>query len=69
MSKIAERLRLLRKERQFERKEIADHIGVTVRAYQYYEEGKREPNLDKVVAMATFLKVSTDYLLGLKDTP
>lgn len=69
MIKFAERLRFLRKERGIERKELANTVGLTVRAYQYYEEGKREPNLENLVALAKYFQVSTDYLLGVTDTP
>ena len=53
--------------RGFSRQEMADVLGITVRSYQYYEEGKREPDFEKLVALAKHLKVSSDYLLGLTD--
>ena len=67
MSTLSERLQQVRQEQGFSRKEIADILEVTPRAYQYYEEGKREPNYDKLVVLARHLKVSSDYLLGLSD--
>ena len=67
MSTFSERLQQVRKEQGFSRKEIADILEITPRAYQYYEEGKREPNYDKLVVLARHLKVSSDYLLGLSD--
>ncbi|MCI8651411.1 MAG: helix-turn-helix transcriptional regulator [Oscillospiraceae bacterium] len=67
MSTFSERLQQVRKEQGFSRKEIADILEITPRAYQYYEEGKREPNYDKLVVLARYLKVSSDYLLGLSD--
>ena len=67
MSTFSERLQQVRQEQGFSRKEIADILEVTPRAYQYYEEGKREPNYDKLVVLARHLKVSSDYLLGLSD--
>lgn len=69
MTKLAERLRFLRKERGVERKELAETVGLTVRAYQYYEEAKREPNLDNLVLLANYFQTSTDYLLGVTDIP
>ena len=62
------RLKAVRLEQKCSQKEVAELLGVTVRAYQYYEEGKREPNYDRLVALAQHLKVSTDYLLGLTNT-
>ena len=69
MTVFSSRLQKIRIERGFSRQEIADILEITPRAYQYYEEGKREPNYDKLVALAKHLKVSSDYLLGLSDTP
>ncbi len=68
MTIFSSRLQQIRIERGFSRKEIADFLEITPRAYQYYEEGKREPNYDKLIALAKYLNVSTDYLLGLSDT-
>lgn len=69
MTVFSSRLQKIRIERGFSRQEVADILEITSRAYQYYEEGKREPNYDKLVALAKHLKVSSDYLLGLSDTP
>lgn len=69
MTEFSSRLQSIRMERGFSRKEIADILEITPRAYQYYEEGKREPNYDKLVVLAQHLKVSSDYLLGLSDAP
>ena len=67
MTPFSVRLQKVRQERGFSRKEVADVLEITTRAYQYYEEGKREPSYDKLVALARHLNVSADYLLGLSD--
>lgn len=69
MTTFSTRLQQVRQERGFSRKEIAEILEITPRAYQYYEEGKREPGYDKLVVLAQHLNVSSDYLLGLSDTP
>ena len=69
MTIFAVSLQKARAERGFSRKEIADILKITPRAYQYYEEGKREPSYDKLVILSRHLAVSSDYLLGLSDTP
>lgn len=64
--------RRLREQRMAQGKKQADMsalLGIGLRSYQAYEGGDREPNFEKLVVIARFLKVSTDYLLGLKDTP
>ena len=67
MTVFSTRLQKVRIERGFSRKEIADILEITPRAYQYYEEGNREPNYEKLVILCQHLKVSSDYLLGLSD--
>lgn len=67
MSTFSARLQQVRQERGFSRKEIAEVLQVTPRAYQYYEEGKREPDYDKLILLARHLNISADYLLGLTD--
>lgn len=66
---ISQRLVELRKERGFSQREVAEMIGSDPRAYQRYELGERVPVITSVVALARLYGVSTDYLLGLKDTP
>ena len=53
--------------RGFSQKELAEILHITPRAYQYYEEGKREPPYDRLVHLARELDVSIDHLLGLTD--
>ncbi len=67
MSTFSARLQQVRQERGFSRKEIAEILQVTPRAYQYYEEGKREPDYDKLILLSRHLNISADYLLGLTD--
>ena len=67
MSTFSARLQQVRQERGFSRKEIAEVLQITPRAYQYYEEGKREPDYDKLILLARHLNISADYLLGLTD--
>lgn len=43
--------------------QMADILGISIRAYRFYESGSREPNLSTLSKMADILDVSTDYLL------
>ena len=67
MTIFTTRLQQIRTERGISRKEIAGVLEITPRTYQYYEEGKREPNYAKLILLAKHLKVSSDYLLGLSE--
>ena len=44
--------------------QAAEAIGVSDGTYKNYEQGKREPNGDKMVTIANLFNVTTDYLLG-----
>lgn len=57
-------LRTARERAGITRQELADSIGISVSALGQYEQGRREPDLQKLVAIATALHVSVDDLLG-----
>ena len=65
----AERLRELRMSRKVMAKTIAEFLKVTPRNYQRYEHGMVDAPSSKVIALADFFNVSTDYLLGRTDNP
>lgn len=65
--KLAERLKKLRKEKGATQAQVADYLGLKLRAYQYYESGEHRPEYEKLMALADFFEVTTDYLLGRSD--
>ncbi len=67
MSAFPIRLQEIRKKRGLTKKQLADTLQITTRAYQYYEQGKREPPYDRLIDLARELNVSIDYLLGVAD--
>ncbi|MFC3632391.1 helix-turn-helix domain-containing protein [Enterococcus rivorum] len=67
MSKFSERLKLLRNEKKMTQQALADLVGVNRVTYTNWENGKREPELDKIVELATELNTTVDYLLGNSD--
>ncbi len=58
------RLKELRGSRGLSKKEIADAIDITERAYVTYEYGERNMPIEVLCKLADFYNVSTDYLLG-----
>lgn len=68
MADMAERLRILRKERGLTQTGMAEHFGQTLRSYQYYEAGTRHPEYFHLLALADFFDVSLDYLTGRSET-
>jgi len=64
---LAERLKLLRQERRFYQRELAEYLGISIRTYQFYESGHNEPNVKSLIALADFYGVTIDYLVGRTD--
>lgn len=68
MNKVfCERLKDLRKEKKLSQVALAEKLDVGKSVVSLWELGKCEPTLSKLVAMAKFFDVSTDYLAGLED--
>lgn len=49
--------------------QMASSLGVPQQTYANWELGIRQPKLDDLGALSLQLGVSTDYLLGLSDSP
>lgn len=62
------RLRDLMEENGTKQEELARVLGVKARqSITGYTDGSTIPTADKIVALAKFFHVSTDYLVGLRD--
>ena len=66
---FGERLLLLRKERKLPLKKIAELLGTSVTQVSDMENGKTGTTMVRLVLLAEFYHVSTDYLLGITDDP
>ncbi len=66
-NKFAERLKELRTENNLSLNELAIAIGSTSTAISRWENKLRIPNIEALVTLAKYFKVSSDYLLGLED--
>lgn len=60
---FCKKLRETRMNRKITQQKIADAAGISLRTYQKYEQGTREPDLNMLVKLADVLEVPTDYLL------
>ena len=69
MVDLGSKLQLLRKEKNTMQKDIASLLGLSVRAYQFYEKNENEPNLSNLIKLADYFDVSLDYLVGRSDNP
>lgn len=67
---LHERLKELRKQQNLTQKNVADHLGIKLRTYQYYEGADNKahrPDLETLVVLADLFRVSVDYLIGRSD--
>lgn len=69
MKGFGERLLELRRAVGLTQKQVADELGIHSVTYLHYEKDQREPSLDTVVRIAAFYDVTTDYLLGVEQSP
>ena len=60
---LGARIAALRKRLGWNQAELADRLKISPSAVGMYEQGRREPSADTLVAMARVLGVSVDYLL------
>lgn len=69
MKGFGERLLELRRAVGLTQKQVADELGIHSVTYLHYEKDQREPPLDTVVRIVAFYDVTTDYLLGVEQSP
>ena len=63
------RLHMLRKEKGLVLADIAKLLGTSTSQIGDLEKGKTGTSLARLVQLAEFFQVSTDYLLGITDDP
>ena len=65
--KIGDRIKELRKEKNFSQSQLARRIGVSQKTVDYWELGTNEPKASYIVKLAELFEVSADFLLGIDD--
>ena len=66
---ISIRLKNIRQDNNLTQKEIADFLKIDVKTYNRVENKKGQLSMQNIVALASYYKVTTDYLLGATNTP
>lgn len=61
------RIRDLREDADRTQKELAEILGTSQSYYAQYEAGKRAIPFERVVELAKYYNVSTDYIAGLTN--
>ena len=65
--KFSQRILELRTSLNVSQQAVANGCGFTLRLYQYYEAGTREPKISSAIKLADYFNVSLDYLVGRSD--
>lgn len=55
------------KEQGKQQKDLCNHLNVKKSTLSEWLNNNNEPSMKQIVAIASFLDVSTDYLLGIED--
>ena len=66
---VGERIVLLRRRKGWTQPQLALKAGMGITTLNRVENAHASMTMEKVVALATILETSTDYLLGLSDDP
>lgn len=69
MSIFCERLVKARKNINLTQKHLAEILQITPTRLNFWEKGKREPDIKMIFKLADTLNVSSDYLIGLVNSP
>ena len=64
---VGQTMRLLRHQKRFTRKNVADYLGVTPATYTRYESGQSKIPLRIVKSLAIFYDTNMDYIVGLTN--
>ena len=66
---FSKRLKELRLSKGLKQTDLAKILEMSERGYRRWELSDTEPNLDKLIFLANYFNVSTDYLLGRTNDP
>lgn len=67
MYTFCERLKELREEKNLSYKKLAKETGFSDTALGRWERGTQVPNIETLIVLCQYFKVSSDYMLGLED--
>ena len=64
---VARQLRVIRQQNRLTQQDIADVLGVSRSTYNGYESGKRTPDIDTIISLSAFYRMSVDELVREVD--
>ena len=66
---LKDRVNQLRKGAGLTQQQLGEVLGLTHKSISMLESGGRSTTIDKLVLLAEYFHVSTDYLVGITDDP
>lgn len=66
---FCDRLKAARELRRITQDRLAEKMGLPPSQISHYEAGSRKPSYDNLRSFCQVLRVNSDYLLGLSETP
>lgn len=60
-------LKIIRKQRKYSQLKVAMALSISREALSYYENGKRNPDLQMLRNMSEYFNVSIDFLINGKE--
>jgi transcriptional regulator with XRE-family HTH domain len=60
-------LKIIRKERKYSQLKVATDLNISREALSYYENGKRNPDLQMLRIFSKYFNVSIDFLINGKE--
>lgn len=66
---FAERLKFMRTRMGLTQAQVADAIGAERTTYTYYEKGRNEPSMERLIALAKIFGTDVGTLMGENDIP
>ena len=67
MNNFMLRLKELRADKGLKQSEISELLKVTESTYSNWEQGRREPDIDSIIALAKYFNVTAGQLLGTEE--
>ncbi|WP_186446235.1 helix-turn-helix domain-containing protein [Paenibacillus cremeus] len=67
--KCGDRIAHLREKHALTQEDLANKLGISRAALSHYETSRREPDYETIDKIASFFRVSIDYLLGRTNQP
>ena len=69
VGRMYRRIRDLREDHDYTQKQVAGLLNCSQQVYSNYELGQRDIPTEILIKLSAIYKVSTDYILGITDSP